>query len=227
MLCCMGYIPMRAQLYTRLGQKHNQFFVGSGYSNSFINLDYGLNHSRYFKRLKRDVIGILDFSTPLSYNCYTRFVFRKGFQFNIFQKNNFCLPMAIISSTVKKHLSLFNLHDIVTGVYLLPGIYTDKYTIAADLSVNFLVYNKVHFNSEAPPPPNNQRPFIKPEKVNISLGIVVAYNLQRFSFIAKGGFQQISNWEYDRIPFYAIGILAYKLNFRKHVEQQAATAPVN
>jgi len=74
------YTSVKAQLVTNLGEHHNQFFVGSGYSDSFGNIIYGLNHTRYFKKLKRNISGIIDFSLPLNVRDYTRFVFRKGFQ---------------------------------------------------------------------------------------------------------------------------------------------------
>jgi hypothetical protein len=114
LLSFVFYTSVKAQLVTNLGEYHNQFFVGTGYSESFANIKYGLNHTRYFKKLKRNVDGIIDFSLPLNAKCYTRFVFRKGFQFDICKKNNFRLPLAIISSTVRKHLSLFDFHEIIT-----------------------------------------------------------------------------------------------------------------
>ena len=213
------YLPAKAQLFTKLGNHHNQLFVGAGYSESFLNVSYGINHTRYFKCFKRDIVGILDFSSPLSYKCYTRFVFRKGFQFDIYKKNNFKLPIAIISSSVSKHLYLFNFHDIVTNICLMPGIYTEKFTLAADVAANFLLMQKTHYkdayNKEGPPKLD-----ARTERVNISAGIILAYNVQRFSFIFKGGFQQITRWEWDKKPLYAVGILGFKLNFKKHLESQ-------
>jgi len=203
-----------AQLFTKLGEHHNQFYIGLGYSDSFFNTTYGINHTRYFKRLKRDISGILDFSSPLYYKYYTRYIFRKGFQFDIYKKNDFKLPIAIISSSVKKRLPLFNFHDIITNISLLPGIYKDKYTIAGVISFNFLWFHRIHYNDEWYKQ-NGTKPNTNSEKINISLGLVFAFNLQRFSFVFKGGFQQMSNWEFIKKPFYAVGVFAYKLNFRK------------
>ena len=212
-------LPAKAQLFTKLGNYHNQFFVGAGYSESFSNISYGINHTRYFKCFKRDIVGILDFSSPLSYKCYTRFVFRKGFQFDIYKKNNFKLPMAIISSSVSKHLYLFNFHDIVTNVCLMPGIYTENFTLAADVAANFLLMQKTHYK-DAYNKENTPKVDARTERVSISAGIILAYNLQRFSIIFKGGFQQITRWEWDKKPLYAVGILAFKLNFKKHPVSQ-------
>ena len=221
MLSLVFCISVKAQLVTNLGEHHNQFFVGSGYSDSFGNITYGLNHTRYFKKLKRNISGIIDFSLPLNINYYTRFVFRKGFQFDVFKKYNFKLPVAIISSTVRKHLSLFDFHEIITELCVLPGIYTDKYTIAADLSANFIWLDRVHYNAAYYRDNNQIKPNTNHEKVNIKTGIVLAYTIKRFSFIFKGGFQQINTWEFIKMPFYATGILGYKLNFKKHKQEAA------
>ncbi|HXU25872.1 MAG TPA: hypothetical protein VN698_01480 [Bacteroidia bacterium] len=218
LLSLVFYTSVKAQLVTNLGEHHNQFFVGSGYSESFANITYGLNHTRYFKKLKRNIDGIIDFSSPLNAKYYTRFVFRKGFQFDVFKKNNFRLPLAIISSTVRKHLSLFDFHEIITEVCVLPGIYTNKFTVAADVAVDFLWFNKVHYNAAYYKDSINVKPNTNHQKVNVRAGVVLAYNFKRFSFIFKGGFQQINTWEFVKMPFYATGILAYKLNFRKHRE---------
>lgn len=215
------YTSVKAQLVTNLGEHRNQFFVGSGYSESFANITYGLNHTRYFKKLKRNIVGIIDFSSPLNVKYYTRFVFRKGFQFDVFKKKNFRLPIAIISSTVRKHLSLFDFHEIITEVCILPGIYTDKFTIAADLSANFLWLNKIHYNAAYYKDNSHSSPNTNRQNVNIKAGIILAYNVKRFSFIFKGGFQQINTWEFIKMPFYATGILAYKLNFKKNKQEIA------
>jgi len=207
----------KAQLVTELGGSHNQFYIGSGYSDSFFNTTYGINHTRYFKRLKRDISGILDFSSPLCFKYYTRYIFRKGFQFDIYKKNNFKLPIAIISSSVKKRLPLFNFHDIITNISFLPGIYKGRYTFAGDISLNFLWFYRIHYNDEWYKQ-GGTKPNINSEKINVSVGVILAYNLKRFSFIFKGGFQQRSNWEFIKKPFYAVGIFAYKLNFRKRVQ---------
>jgi hypothetical protein len=215
------YTSVKAQLVTNLGDQHNQFFVGSGYSQSFVNITYGFNHTRYFKKLKRNIDGIIDFSSPLNAKYYTRFVFRKGFQFDIVKKNSFRLPLAIISSTVRKHLSLFDFHEIITEACFLPGIYKDKFTIAADLAVDFLWFNKVHYNAAYNKDTSTVKPNTNHQKVNVRAGVVLAYNIKHFSFIFKGGFQQINTWEFIKMPFYATGILAYKLNFKKHKEVTA------
>ncbi len=208
-------VATKAQLYTNLGEQHNQFFVGAGYYNSFSNITYGFNHTRYFKVIKRDVTGILDFSSPLAKQYYTRFVFRKGFQIDAYKHNNFKIPVAIVTSSIKKKLAIFSLHDIVTNINILPGIYTTKYSIAGDVSANFLLFRKTHVKNSLIIR-ERLNPSTKHHRLNVSAGIVAAYNLKHFSFLATLGVQQISLIEIHQQPFYAEGIVAYKLNFKKH-----------
>jgi hypothetical protein len=210
-LLCAPFRELYAQLLTELGEHHNQLFVGSGYTESFANITYGINHTRYFKRLKRDIVGILDFTSPISNHYFTRFIFRKGFQLDAYKRKNFRIPVALITSSVKKQFYLFAFHDIITDLYILPGIYTPKYTIAADISFQFLVRHKVNHHDQASSDSN-----MKLHRTNVSAGIVLVRNVKRFSFIFRGGFQQISYFEFTKAPIYAIGSLAYKFNFTRH-----------
>jgi len=52
------------------------------------------------------------------------------------------VPVSLITSSVKKHLLLVNLHDLITDIMVMPGIYTDKYTIAADVSLKFVYFKE-------------------------------------------------------------------------------------
>lgn len=201
---------VEAQLLTQLGEQHNQFFVGSGYTNSFGNVTYGINHTHYFKKLKKEITGILDFTSPLSKHYFTRFIFRKGFQLDVYHNKEFKIPLALVTSSERKGLHLFGFHDIVTDLYLLPGIYKKKYTIAADISCRVILLHRIHHDRGA------NEPQIKFHRVNISTGIILARNINRFSIIFRGGFQEISDWEFFNAPFYAIASIAYKLNFKKH-----------
>ena len=198
-----------AQLLTELGQYHNQVFVGTGYTNSFANVTYGINHVHYFKIIKREIAGILDFTSPISNQYFTRFIFRKGFQIDAFKKGKFRLPVAVITSTERKREYLIALHNILTTLYILPGVYTSKYTIAADISAKFLLFQKVEHDR------SNRAVPIQVQRMNIGLGIILARNIQRFSLIFRGGFQQISEFEFTKAPVYAIGTVAYRFNFKK------------
>jgi hypothetical protein len=219
---CFGFSFIgQSQLYTNLGgEHHNQFFIGAGYSESFNNISYGFNHVRYFKRIKRDVVGILDFSSPLSHRYYTRFIFRKGFQVDLYRKNNFKLPISVITSSVKTHLSLFSFHDIITNITFLPGFYRKEYTFAAEASLKVEWFHRKKLSPEYFKQ-TDINPDLKHHYLNVSIGGVFAYNVKRFSFIGRAGFQQVSDWEVYKSPFYATGTIAFKLNFKKHAIEKS------
>lgn len=212
---------MSAQLFTRNSEYHNQIFVGPAYTQSFANITYGINHWRYFKIIKREVVGILDFSSPISPQYYTRFVFRKGFQLDVYKKKDFRLPIAFVGSSVHKNLHLISLHDIITDLYFLPGLYRKKYTIAGELNLKVLWLQNAHIDPEyyrqaegtnPPPDPKNNR-------LHLSVGFALSYNLKRFSLLFRGGYQQVTDVEFTKAPFYAIGSLCFHFNFKKHKEE--------
>jgi len=55
------YRPVKAQLYTNLGSYHNQFFVGAGYSESFANINYGINQDQSEKLGSKFLESILQY----------------------------------------------------------------------------------------------------------------------------------------------------------------------
>ncbi len=207
-----------AQLYTSLGENsHNQLFIGTGYSNSFGNITFGINHKKYFRVIKKNIVGILDFSLPVSDMSYTRFVFRKGFQIEIFHKENFKIPFSIISSSVHKELIFLKFNDFVTDFHVMPGIYSKKFTLALDLSLKILWRHKAHYTydyfnlSEI----DRAKTAKKIDPFCFNAGIIFAYNFHRLNFIVLAGYQQRNNIEYIQNRFYAFTNVGYTLNFKK------------
>ncbi|MGZ3932665.1 MAG: hypothetical protein ACXVP0_15465, partial [Bacteroidia bacterium] len=171
---------------------------------------------------------ILDFSSPVSAKYYTRFVFRKGFQLDVYKKKDLKFPIAIVTSSVRKHLHLFNLHDIITDFYFLPGIYHKKYTLAGEFNLKVLWRQKALYNADyyqqadVTPPPNANA-----NRINVSIGVVLAYNLKRFTFLFRGGYQQVTDVEFTKAPFYAVGALCCNFNFKKHKEPATTDSKQN
>ncbi|MBC7412371.1 MAG: hypothetical protein H7331_07945 [Bacteroidia bacterium] len=128
------------------------------------------------------------------------------------------MPIAIITSSVKKKITLYKLHDIVTNMNILPGIYTPKYTLAADVGIGLLLFRKTHYTTKIH---NADSLFTNPKhhRLTQSAGVVLGLNVNRFSFVVKLGFQQINKLEFNKLPFYGFGILGINLNFKKHPEE--------
>ncbi len=212
---------LRAQLLTNLGPYRNQVFVNSGYYLSFANYSVGWFHTERIKFLKRDVASILDFSFPISNNFYTRFVFRKGMQANIWQDSTWRIPIAIVGSSDKVITSLFRIHNFVTDVFFNPGIYRKKYTLALDLDYKVIWFS--HYKQTAAPDPANAP---KPQHIRskFAAGIAFGLNYKRFTYLVRTGYQQTADVEKNPYAFYAVLQFGYNCNFwnRKHAEPKTA-----
>ncbi|HXB41192.1 MAG TPA: hypothetical protein VNZ49_11670 [Bacteroidia bacterium] len=202
---------LRAQLLTNLGQYRNQLFVNTGYYLSFANYSVGWFHNEHVKFLKRDVAGILDFSFPISNNFYTRFVFRKGFQANIWQDSTWRIPVAIIGSSDKVITSLFRIHNFVTDFFFNPGIYKRKYTIALDLDYKVIWFSHYHKTASTDP---SAAP--KPDKIHakFAAGMAFGLNYKRFTYLIRTGYQQTADVEKNPYSFYAVLQFGYNCNFK-------------
>ena len=213
----------KAQLLSELNHYHNQVFFGPGYTLSFINISYGWQHTKYFKRFKKHITSILDFSTPLSLTTYTRWVIRKGFQMDVYKNEDFEIPVAIISSSARKHYKIFDFHDMVTDFYVCPGVYNENYTIAADLNLNVIWFRNTHFDEKSfteVVPTGLQKDWRARFRLNPAIGIALGRNTERMTFLLRGGYQRPQEWEVYRYPFYASFVAGIKFNFKKKAGEE-------
>lgn len=207
-LCCFAG---RAQLLTNLGDYRNQVFVNTGYYNSFANYSLGWFHNEHLKFIKRDVSSILDFSFPISQTSFTRFVFRKGLQMNVWQDSTWRLPIAIIGSSDKIITSLFRVHNFVTDVFFCPGIYRRRYTLAIDLDYKVIWFSHYKKTGDVPVPgATPEHPHSK-----IAAGIAAGLNYSRVTYLIRAGYQQTADIAKDPYQFFAIFQLGYNCNFKK------------
>ena len=206
-----------AQLLTNLGEYRNQVFLNSGYYLSFGNYSVGWIHNERIKFLKRDVAGIIDFSFPISNTSYTKFVFRKGFQTNIWANDKFRIPVALISSSDKVVTNLARIHNFVTDFFFNPGIYKKKYTIALDLDykVIWFSHNK-EINTQANAPENSNHP--SRVRTKFAMGLALGFNYKRFTYLIRGGYQQTADLIGNAYDFYAIVQIGYNCNFKNRKE---------
>lgn len=202
----------KGQLLTNLGQYRNQLFVNTGYYLSFANYSLGWFHKEHINFLKRDVASILDFSFPISQNFYTKFVFRKGLQANIWQDSTWRVPLAIVGSSDKVITHLFRIHDFVTDVFLNPGIYKRRYTIALDLDYRVIWFSHYKQTNNDPNPLPNLPHHIRSR---VALGVALGLNHKRFTYLLRSGYQQSADEEANPYSFYAVIQLGYNCNFKK------------
>lgn len=201
----------RAQLLTNLGPYRNQLFLNSGYYLSFANYSLGWIHKEHIKLIKRDVMSILDFSFPISNNFYTRFVFRKGLQTNIWQDSTWRIPIAILGSSDKVITDIFRVHNFVTDLFLNPGIYKRGYTLALDLDYKVIWIS--HIKKTTPDGSSSLEK--RPVHSKVALGLALGINYKRFTYLLRTGYQQTADLESHPYNFYAILQLGFNCNFKK------------
>lgn len=211
-----GSFKASAQLLTNLGKYHNQVFVNTGYYLSFANYSVGWLHKGYVKFLRKELVGILDFSIPYSDKSNTKFVFRKGFQMNVWGKNDFRIPIALISSSDKVVTNLLRVHNFVTDLFFNPGIYRAKYTIALDIDYKVIWVSAHHKVGSTEQQDNNN--WLSHVRTKFAAGIAMGLNSHRFTYMFRGGYQETADLQKDPYAFYAIFQLGYNCNFRKHKE---------
>ena len=207
-----------AQLLTNLGEYRNQFFINSGYYLSFPNYSIGWIHNERIKFLKRDVAGILDVSFPLSQTFYTKFVFRKGFQTNIWADSIYRIPIAVIGSSDKIVSNLFRIHNFVTDFFLNPGIYKRRYTIALDIDYKVIWFS--HLKETGTPVPGAPPTQLDKIRTKFAGGMAFGLNSKRFTYLLRGGYQQTADREKNAHPYYIILQVGYNCNLKKRKTEE-------
>ena len=204
-----------AQLLTNLGEYRNQVFVNSGYYLSFANYSLGWIHKEHIRFLKRDIAGIIDFSFPYSDTSHTKFVFRKGFQTNIYEGETFRLPIAIISSSDKIVTDLLKVHNFVTDFFLNPGIYKKGYTVALDLDYKVIWFSHRKERKSIPDPQQNNTSMSR-ARTKVAAGLALGLNFHRCTYLFRGGYQERADLAGRAYAFYAVFQFGYNFNFKKN-----------
>jgi hypothetical protein len=199
-----------AQLLTNLGEYRNQVFLNSGYYLSFPNYSIGWIHNEHWKFIKRDVSSILDVSFPYSQQFYTKFVFRKGLQTNIWANETWRIPIALVGSSDKIATHLFRIHNFVTDFFLNPGIYKKGYTIALDLDYKVIWFS--HTKELGAVGVGQQDNHIR---TKFATGIALGLNYKRTTYLIRGGYQETAATEKNPQAFYVIFQVGFNCNFKK------------
>ena len=164
-----------------------------------------------------DVAGIIDFSFPFSDTSHTKFVFRKGFQTNIWSNETFRIPVALISSSDKVVTHLLRIHDFVTDLFLNPGIYKKAYTVALDLDYKVIWFS--HHREKDPNHTSQNVKWMEHVRTKVAAGLALGLNYKRFTYLFRGGYQQASELAGRAYAFYAVFQLGYNCNFKKRKEE--------
>jgi hypothetical protein len=121
------------------------------------------------------------------------------------------VPVAVIGSSDKVITNLFRIHDFVTDLFVCPGIYKPRYTLALDLDYRVIWFS--HIKRTADNAPNN----VPQEHIHskIAAGVAAGLNYARFTYLIRLGYQQTADIARDPYQFFAIFQLGYNFNFKK------------
>lgn len=212
---------LKAQLLFNMGNYRNIAYTSLGYSTFFGNATIGIARREYFRLIKRELIGILDVSLPLSDIYFTKQVIRKAFQLNLYENNRFKIPFCFASSSILRKDSFFKYHDITAEFIFNPGIYSEKYTIALDVRYELIVFRHIKYsqlyrqeiNSKAM---NN---WVNPIFSVYKLGIIGGLNFKKWVFYLKAGYERNPITFNKNFPAYFVFGLGFKFGTKAMKKQ--------
>jgi hypothetical protein len=185
-------LTLKSQVLFNMGEYRNLAYTSAGFNNSFENVTIGIARRDYIKKIKREVIGVLDVSLPLSPNFFTRRSVRKGFQVDLWKKNDYKIPFMFASSSVAREDRYYKYHDATAEFSIAPGIFRKRYTLALDLRCEMIAIRYRHCinDSLSDADPRAQKHWTFPWYAIGKAGIVGGLNLDRFVMYIKMGYER-------------------------------------
>jgi hypothetical protein len=183
---------LKAQILFDMGQYRNLGYTSYGFNNDFENVTIGVARRDYIHKIKREIVGLLDVSLPLSDHFLTRHAVRKGFQIEAWKKNEYKIQFMFASSSVVREIPFYKWHDVTAEFSLVPGIYRPKYTIALDLRCEIIAlrYRKCLSDSVKDADPTAKKRWDEPFYPVGKAGIMFGLNFKRMVFYVKTGYER-------------------------------------
>ncbi len=219
-LSLFSFLNSNAQVLFNMGNYRNLAYTSTGFNENFENITIGIARRDYVKLIKREVIGLLDASLPLSHHFFTRHAVRKGFQIDVYKKNDFKIPFMFASTSIVREDRYIKYHDITAEFSITPGIYTQKYSLALDIRYELIAFRlkKYHSNyfvddGKHNINPNEKRHWECPLYSIAKVGIMAGINLKQFVAYIKTGYERLpldAKKFNDVLPGYAVIGVGYK-----------------
>ena len=193
-----------SQILYDMSNYRNVVYTASGYTGAFENVTIGIARRDYVKLIKKEVIGILDVSLPVSNQFFTRHAIRKGFQIELYQKNNFKIPFMFASTSIVRENKYIKYHDITGEFAIAPGFYTPKYTLALDLRYEIILFRLTKYTPLyiQDIDPEAKRHWEEPYYSIAKLGITAAINFNRFVASIRTGYERNPTSNKKQVPIY-------------------------
>ncbi len=205
-----------------MGNHRNFTFGTVGYNGAFPNVLIGIARRDYIRVIKKEVIGILDLSLPISEHFFTRHVLRKGFQLDLYKHKSYKIPFMFATSSISRRDPNKHFTDITAEFTINPGIYHGKYTIAFDWKYELIAFRYSKFapnyvNSDGVKPKNK---FSHPPYDDFKIGVIGGYNIKNMTFYLKTGYERNPFRLKSYLPGYILVGFGYKFGEKpfKHLQ---------
>ena len=204
-------------------ENHRNFTYGTvGYNGAFPNVLIGIARRDYVRLIKKEVIGILDLSLPISEHFFTRHVLRKGFQLDLYKHKNYKIPFMFATSSISRRDFTKHFTDVTAEFTINPGIYHEKYTVAFDLKYELIAFRYSKFapnyvNNDGTKPKNK---FSHPPYDAFKIGMIGGYNYNNMTFYLKTGYERNPFRLKNYLPGYILFGFGYKFGVKpfKHLK---------
>ena len=201
----------KAQLLFNMNDYRNLVYSSGGYSGGFSNITVGIARREYIRRIKKEVIGIVDISLPVSNQFFTKYFIKKGFQFDLYKNKDLRLPFTFASSSIERQNEFFKYHDITAEFTINPGIYKEKYTLALDCRYELIVFRHIKYSQQYKNDIDSKASnhWTRPLYDILKVGIIGGLNIKKLVVYIKTGYERnpsVTNY----IPGYIIVGIAFK-----------------
>lgn len=201
-----------AQLLFKMDEYRNFVYSSVGYNGSFSNATFGIARREYFRLIKKEVIGIIDISVPISNQFFTKHVLRKAFQLDLYENKNFHIPFIFASSSISRQNQFYKLSDITAEFTINPGIYKEKYTLALDLRYEVVVFRHIKYSEQYKHDVDSKavNHWTNPLFDIFKFGVVGGLNYKRVAIYMKTGYEENPFSFKKYFPGYIVLGIGYK-----------------
>lgn len=202
----------KGQILFNMGNYRNLAYTSAGYNGAFENTTIGIARRDYVRIIKHEVVGFLDVSLPITNRFFTRRSIRKGFQFDIYKKNDFRVPFIFASSSIFRENRYYKFHDVTAEFSFVPGFYSNKYSLALDIRYELIVFRRKAYRSDYlnEIDPGAKSHWEKPYYSIGKFGIMAGLNLKHCVIYIKSGYERNPVLTHNYIPGYLLFGLGYK-----------------
>lgn len=185
----------KSQVLFKMGDYRNLAYSSTGYNGSFGNVTFGIARRDYIRLIRKEVIGILDVSVPISDDFFTRHVIKKGLQVDLYKSKRFKIPFTLASSSIIRQNNFFKYHDITSEFTINPGIYDEKFILTLDLKYELILFRHIKYSQEYRQEVDSKAAnhWTQPLFDVFKFGVVGGFNFKSWVVYMKTG--------YERNPF--------------------------